>query len=144
MIDTGDKKIIVGDDIKIILKDDENDNKLEDIHKSDSLNHVQNNMDDVGKYQLVTFPLVFSIALIIYLYSVAALTGFIKWMILHITDSMKILTSEKGSPDDLQGSFVIISVILFSLMFNTSNTFNQNSVTMYLFLDFYIQKSKVF
>lgn len=49
MIDTGDKKIIVGDDIKIILKDDENDNKLEDIHKSDSLNHVQNNMDDVGK-----------------------------------------------------------------------------------------------
>lgn len=50
MIDTGDKKIIVGDDIKIILKDDENDNKLEDIHKSDSLNHVQNNMDDVGKY----------------------------------------------------------------------------------------------
>lgn len=65
MIDTGDKKIIVGDDIKIILKDDENDNKLEDIHKSDSLNHVQNNMDDV--------------------------------------DSMKILTSEKGSPDDLQG-----------------------------------------
>nr|XP_034307408.1 sarcolemmal membrane-associated protein isoform X9 [Crassostrea gigas] len=65
MIDTGDKKIIVGDDIKIILKDDENDNKLEDIHKSDSLNHVQNNMDDV--------------------------------------DSMKILTSEKGSSDDLQG-----------------------------------------
>lgn len=50
MIDTSDKKIIVGDDIKIILKDDENDNKLEDIHKSDSLNHVQNNMDDVGKY----------------------------------------------------------------------------------------------
>lgn len=50
MIDTGDKKIIVGDDIKIILKDDENDNKLEDIHKSDSLNHVQNNMDDVGMY----------------------------------------------------------------------------------------------
>lgn len=63
-------------------------------------------------------------------------------MILHITDSMKILTSEKGSPDDLQGSFVIISVILFSLMFNSSNTFNQNSVTMYLFLDFYIQKKQ--
>lgn len=78
MIDSGDKKIIVGDDIKIILKDDENDNKLEDIHKSDSLNHVQNNMDDVGKYEFVTFPLVYSIALIIYLYSVAALTGFIK------------------------------------------------------------------
>lgn len=63
-------------------------------------------------------------------------------MILHITDSMKILTSEKGSPDDLQGSFVIISVILFSLMFNTSNTFNQNSVSMYLFLDLYIQKKQ--
>lgn len=79
---------------------------------------------------------------IIYMYSVAALTGFIKWMILHITDSMKILTSEKGSPDDLQGSSVIMSVILCSLMFNTSN--NQNSVTMYLFLNFDIQKSKVF
>lgn len=62
-------------------------------------------------------------------------------MILHITDSMKILTSEKGSPDDLQGSSVIMSVILCSLMFNTSNTFNQNSVTMYLFLNFDIQKS---
>lgn len=78
MIDTGDKKIIVGDDIKIILKDDENDNKLEDIHKSDSLNHVQNNMDDVGKYQLVTFPWVYSIALKIYVHNVAVLTGFIK------------------------------------------------------------------
>lgn len=78
MIDTGDKKIIVGDDIKIILKDDENDNKLEDIHKSDSLNHVQNNMDDVGKYYLVTFPWMYSIALIIYMYSVAPVTGFIK------------------------------------------------------------------
>lgn len=78
MIDTGDKKIIVGDDIKIILKDDENDNKLEDIHKSDSLNHVQNNMDDVGKYYLVTFPWMYSIALIIYMYSVTPITGFIK------------------------------------------------------------------
>lgn len=37
-------------------------------------------------------------------------------MILHITDSMKILTSEKGSPEDLQGRFVIISVILCSLI----------------------------
>lgn len=50
----------------------------------------------------------YSIALKIYMHNVAALTGFIKWMILHITDSMKILTSEKGSPDDLQGSFVIV------------------------------------
>lgn len=58
----------------------------------------------------------YSIALIIYMYSVAPVTGFIKWMILHITDSMKILTSEKGSPEDLQGRFVIISVILCSLI----------------------------
>lgn len=44
-----DRKIIVGDDIKIIMKDDENDNKLEDIHKSDSLNHIENHVDEVGQ-----------------------------------------------------------------------------------------------
>nr|XP_022298361.1 sarcolemmal membrane-associated protein-like isoform X11 [Crassostrea virginica] len=54
VIDTSERKIIVGDDIKIILKDDENDNKLEDIHKSDSLNHVQNNMDDVDSIKIIS------------------------------------------------------------------------------------------
>ncbi|XP_055999766.1 sarcolemmal membrane-associated protein-like isoform X5 [Ostrea edulis] len=47
-----DRKIIVGDDIKIIMKDDENDNKLEDIHKSDSLNHIENHVDEVDSMKI--------------------------------------------------------------------------------------------
>ena len=61
VIDTGDRKVIVSDDIKIIMTDDENDNKLEDIHKPDSLNNVQNNIDDVGQYSVYMMWPVFSV-----------------------------------------------------------------------------------
>ncbi|XP_061187417.1 sarcolemmal membrane-associated protein-like isoform X4 [Saccostrea echinata] len=52
VINTSDRKVIVGDDIKIIMTDDENDNKLEDIHKPDNLNNVQNNIDDVDSMKI--------------------------------------------------------------------------------------------